>query len=346
MTLTEEGFAVFKTGTLYKTWLRDNPGEAAKVDACLAGEPPQPVASYTGKGLMLFAQAKDGFPQMFQGTLWKKWSEDNPGETSKLLAYRNGTGPRPSLATATGKGFVFFVDAYKNIEPDPLWKKDLVYTTNLSAWDGPRRTAAWNQGFRVVAVLADEVADPAAAANLNELALIGNSLRTQGWSIVGWAANYNDPEQGVFRARNLIQQYGFDGWIVNGESWWEGQFTYLGDRFISAWNSEGIGKPLALSCLSSTTPNYARDFNFAPWVQSRISIQPQVYGNADPGYTVYNCIETMKKSSVPLSLLNLTLGVYYAGMPIPWDDYRTWAGSRSIYIGERLDAGDYVNLAR
>jgi hypothetical protein len=69
---------------------------------------------------MLFAQAKDGFPQMFKGTLYKKWAQDNPGEQSKLLAYRNGTGPKPSLATATGKGFVFFVSAYKVKLPDPL----------------------------------------------------------------------------------------------------------------------------------------------------------------------------------------------------------------------------------
>jgi len=74
---------------------------------------------------------------------------------------------------------------------------------------------------------------------------------------------------------------------------------------------------------------------------------PQVYGNEHSGYTVYNAVETMKKSGVPESLLNLTFGVYpVTGKPVPWDDYRTWKGYRSIYLGERLDADLYRNLAR
>ena len=50
---------------------------------------------------------------------------------------------------------------------------------------------------------------------------------------------------------------------------------------------------------------------------------PQVYGNVVPAYTVYNAVETMKKSGVPETLLNLTFGTYHASLPIPWDEYNT-----------------------
>jgi hypothetical protein len=298
---------------------------------------------------MLFAQAKDGFPQMMLGNLWKKWADSNPGEKNKLLSYRAGTGPRPSLVTPTGKGFVFFVDAYKLVpthEPNALFKKDCVYVQNLSSWDGTRRDAAWAQGFRSVALLADGAADPAAYATLAELALIRNNLVNQGWTILGWAPNYTDPEEGVARAMNIVQTHQLAGWIVNGESWWENENIPYANRFIAEWFTYGSRPPLALSCLSSMTPNFGRNFNFAPWVEHNISIQPQVYGNAHPAYTVFNGIETMKKSGVPVSLLNLTFGVYNAGNPIPFADYNTWKGPRSIYLGETLDASQYANLAR
>ena len=95
------------------------------------------------------------------------------------------------------------------------------------------------------------------------------------------------------------------------------------------------------------TPNYARDFNFEPWVDAGAAVMPQVYGNERDAYTVYNGIETMKKSGVPESLLSLTLGVYpVSGTPVPWDDYRTWRSQRGIYLGERLDANLYSNLSR
>ncbi len=103
---------------------------------------------------------------------------------------------------------------------------------------------------------------------------------------------------------------------------------------------------MALSCLSSDNPNWARAFAYGPWINANLSVQPQVYGNAYPAYTVYNGVKTMANGGVPESLLNLTFGVYPAGYPIPWADYRTWKGPRGIYLGERLDADQYVNLAR
>lgn len=39
-------------------------------------------------------------------TLYKTWAKANPGENTRLLAYRNGTGPKPNLATPTGYALV------------------------------------------------------------------------------------------------------------------------------------------------------------------------------------------------------------------------------------------------
>lgn len=39
-------------------------------------------------------------------TLYKTWAKANPGENARLLAYRNGTGPKPNLATPTGYALV------------------------------------------------------------------------------------------------------------------------------------------------------------------------------------------------------------------------------------------------
>lgn len=48
-----------------------------------------------------------------------RWRQDNPGEFNALLAYRNGTGPRPNLATVTGRRMVEHVDAYLEAIAEP-----------------------------------------------------------------------------------------------------------------------------------------------------------------------------------------------------------------------------------
>lgn len=45
------------------------------------------------------------------------WRRDNPGEWSKLQAYRAGTAARPNLATALGRQMVEHVDAYRLTAP-------------------------------------------------------------------------------------------------------------------------------------------------------------------------------------------------------------------------------------
>lgn len=58
--------------------------------------------------------------KLTQGGTWRR---DNPGEWAKLQAYRVGTGPRPDLATVTGKQMVEQVDAWLEakgtVDPPP-----------------------------------------------------------------------------------------------------------------------------------------------------------------------------------------------------------------------------------
>ena len=56
-----------------------------------------------------------GNPQASQG---ERWRRDNPGEWAKLKEYREG-GPRPQLATNTGRQMVFSTDALFLLNPDP-----------------------------------------------------------------------------------------------------------------------------------------------------------------------------------------------------------------------------------
>lgn len=53
-----------------------------------------------------------------QWTQDQRWRADNPGELAALVAYRAG-GPRPTLATATGRRMVEHLDAYLEAKADP-----------------------------------------------------------------------------------------------------------------------------------------------------------------------------------------------------------------------------------
>ena len=86
--------------------------------------------------------------------------------------------------------------------------------------------------------------------------------------------------------------------------------------------------------MSSVTPLYARDFDYAPWIEARATIGPQVYGDVYPGYTVYNMAQTMVKSGVPLGLLAPTFGA--VGPNDVYADYATWNGAHGVWIAGQI----------
>lgn len=361
-------FTVLRTGSLYRSWARANPREHARLTALLAGGtvPAGAFVTLTGRGLADYARGRSGLDTLRRGRLYKRWASANPREHLALLEYVAGhTAGRLALSSATGRALLELEQAVARPRPHPLWERDLVFTANLSAWDGPRRQAAREAGFSVVAVLADELADPAAVANLRELKLIRAELERDGWNIVGWAATYTgsalgrtmkhpvslgngvivdiDPEASASRAANLTIEHELAGWLANWEAWSEGPNAWS----IAPWIDHYLartGRPLAASILSSTTANYARDLPYTELISEAISVQPQVYGNAHPAYTVQAALASLEQAGVPDSLVNLTLGTYDAGHPIPWADYLTWDGPRGVYIGERMTVDDYRRL--
>lgn len=229
----------------------------------------------------------------------------------------------------------------------PVWRRGVVFVNNLSSFDAAHQAAAEAAGYRTLAVLLDPVVDPGAGDNQREMVVKQPELQARDWTFTGWAACYSDPEAGAARARALVERFHLAGWISNWELWGEAQHAALPTRFVNEWGRLGVAAPLALSCLSSTTPNFARSFDYAPWVDVGAAIMPQVYGNVDAGYTVYNMVETMRRGGVPLGLLVPTFGVY--GPVNPYDDYRTWRaswrGAQGVYVGERLPPTDWAWLS-
>jgi hypothetical protein len=231
-------------------------------------------------------------------------------------------------------------------QPAALWQQDGVFCVGLSAFHGELRAAARAQGFSWLAPILTH--DPAAEPNRAELTANMAALRGEGWSICGWGTFAQDgtAEDDARAAATLVTSLGLDGWIANGEAWAEKELIDRSRRFIDAWHETGCEKPLAVSCLSSDTADFAREFDYASWVAIKACVMPQVYGNEHPGLTVAACLGNLKTGGVvPRSLLNLTFGTF-GDHPVPYADYVTWPGPRTIYVGENTPAQDWPKLVR
>lgn len=355
MTDRDLGFQLLRQGTLYQRWARDNPRARKTLDTWFAGGPPPDTTPGPGKAttvaLGLFAQALDGLDALAQGSLWERWTRDNPGEARALIAFRAapaGTAA-PKLQTPTGRALVVFARMVK--PQSALWRRGIVYSAGLSAFHGGLRQAARAQGFSVV--MPNLLHDPSAGPSERELVKLTPELRANGWKLAGWGTygQGTDPVKDARAAATIVERVGLDGWTANGELWAEtvtGGF-WKTDAFLDEWDRLlGRDVPLAISCLSSDTATYPRLFDWQAVLQRPgVSIQPQVYGNVDRGYTVAAALGMLARAGVPRERVNLTLGTYHShGLPIPWADYRTWAGARSIYLGERITAAEYGELAR
>lgn len=218
-------------------------------------------------------------------------------------------------------------------QPAALWQQDGIFCVGLSAFHGELRGAARAQGFTWVASIL--LHDPAADGNRAELTAHAATFRAEGWSLCGWATfgQADTPENDARAAAELVATLGLDGWIANGEAWAEREQRDRSSRFIATWQETGCDKPLAVSCLSSDTANFPRDFDYAAWLAIGAAVMPQVYGNENAGFTVGACLANLKTGGVvPTSHLNLTFGTY-GERPVPYADYTTWQGPRTVYTG-------------
>lgn len=228
---------------------------------------------------------------------------------------------------------------------DPLWSRDGVFVRSLSSFHGTLRDAARAAGFSCIYVQLDHSGD--VDGNVNELASIGAALRANGWKIAGWSTygQGTDAAADGERHAGLKRTLGLDGWIANGESWAEDAGYSKSAAWLDGWRKGGGTGPLAVSCLSSDNPNWARSFDYPSWLAvPGAAIMPQVYGASYPAYTVTNAVSTMANGGVARNRLALTFDVI-AGAG-PFANYRTWAGPRSIWTGDDSSVDSWTALAR
>jgi len=228
---------------------------------------------------------------------------------------------------------------------DALWARDGVFVRSLSSFHGDLRDAARAAGFSAIYVQLDHSAD--VDGNRNELALIGDDLKAKGWKIAGWSTygQGTDAKADGIRHAGIKRDLGLSGWVANGEAWAEAAGYSKTAEWLDGWRAGGGAGPIAVSCLSSDNPNFARGFDYPSWLQiPGVAIMPQVYGASAPAYTVTNAVATMQNGGVPRNRLALTFDVI-AGAG-PFANYRTWAGPRSIWTGDDSTAATWSALAR
>lgn len=208
-----------------------------------------------------------------------------------------------------------------------------VFTGLLSNFSGDERLRAWGQGYRTILVQIGDQSE-VAIANSEELRLRGDAYRAEHWRLVGWSATYTDPEYWAREAVQVVHEYGLEGYVTNWETWGEGEFIDLPTRFLREWQRAGSPVPIGLSCSSSDNDQWARAFNYKPWVDHGATIMPQVYGDLYPGFTVHNMLSVMALGGVPRELLAPTFGG--VGPLDPYADYATWSGPHGVYIAGQI----------
>ena len=228
---------------------------------------------------------------------------------------------------------------------DALWARDGVFVRSLSSFHGDLRDAARAVGFSVIYIQLDHSAD--VPGNRNELGLIGADLKAQGWKLAGWSTYGQgvDAKTDGLNHAAIKRELGLAGWVANGEAWAEGDGYGKTAEFLAGWVQGGGTGPLAVSCLSSDNPNFARGFDYPAWLAiPGVAVMPQVYGASNPNYTVTNAVSTMQNGGVPRNRLALTFDVI-AGAG-PFANYRTWTGPRSVWTGDDSTVATWGALAR
>lgn len=300
-------------------------------------------------------EGRSALEQLVASEPYRGWASDpahaiDARKITAELAGERRTMPGSAYARALVRLARLFPPGPAPATLDPLWQRDLVFTRTLSSFHGQLRDAARAAGFSVVLVQLDHT--PYADANRAELSAIGSGLRAQGWKLAGWATyGYedetvsHDPRADGARHAALRRELQLDGWVANGELWAETGRAWKTAAYLDGWRLGGGTGPLAVSCLSSTVSGWARAFDYASWLAvPGAAVMPQVYGASDAGYTVANCLDTLRRGGVPTDRLALTFDVIAGVGPFP--DYRTWPGPRSVWTGDDSTVDTWKALAR
>lgn len=227
-----------------------------------------------------------------------------------------------------------------------VWRQDGVFVRKLSNFPGDLREAARLAGFTVVYIQLDHTDD--AEANGQELARLRPEFDRNDWSVCGWSTfgQGSDAAADGYRHASIVTRLNLEGWVANGETWAEQAYAGKSRQWIDAWQDSDPGRPVAVSCLSSVTGNFARSFDFDAWLQiPGCAIMPQVYGWSSPLYTVNAALMSLEHTRVRVNRLNLTFDVGRSHEP-PFTDYLAWKGPRSIWTGDDSTVSHWRELAR
>jgi hypothetical protein len=272
------------------------------------------------------------------------WAKASPGDATKVRYEMAGV-RRPRCSSKFGRAIQVLARQHPATPPVPsgsqpaaIWRQSGVFTRALSSFSGALRDPAKAAGFKWVAAHLDHTAY--AGANEQEIPV----FQRDGWTVVGWATfgQGSDPYEDGRRHAGIVKRLGLPGWIANGEAWAENEQAWKSSAWWDGWSDAGGTGPVALSCLSSTTGEYARPFDFGPWVARGCMVMPQVYGATIPQYTVDAMKGSFSRSVVPPELLAPTFDLI-AGEG-PFADYRTWKGPRSIWTGDDSKPSSWPRL--
>lgn len=366
----------------YKKFAVKYPIDAAKITKRLNGERTTEPGSLFAKGLARAIIEKPYMPRVadhvrttMSSVPYKEWANYRsptgtyPHRTdhNKLVRRLNGE-KTTSLSSLLAQGLGGML--YQPVEPpppppdpppdpgDPVWppdrgyladvlKKDIVFTRSLSSFYGTLRQAARACGWSGLAVQFDHAYYT--DENKAELARIRPKLVGEGWTIGGWSVyGYEnvDPFQDGVRHSQMAIEHQLAFWIANGEAWAESAQMWKSDAWIDGWLSAGAGGgiPVAVSCLSSNTDGWAREFDYAAFIDrlEGSGVFPQVYGATYDSYTVHNAVETLKRGKVPKNRVGLTFDVINGQGP--FGDYLTWTGPRELWTGDDSTVETFASL--
>lgn len=365
----------------YQEWAAKLPVDASKVQRRLDGQRTTEPASLFFAALARLIVAPPHMPDVKQHVQtfirsqgYQEWVAyrtargAQPHKTDHNKVMRRLAGERttePSSNIAKGLARLLYQPVRSPTDPpdpdpsEPTWppnsgfvhdvfEQDITFTRSLSSFSGLLRAEARQQRFMGIAIQLDHAYY--VGANIEEYARLKAYFDREGHVAVGWSTYGQgeaiSPYDEGRRHAELAKRHTPRGWIANGELWCESAEMWKTAAWIEGWLANGGAEiPLACSCLSSTTADWAREFDYKSWLAVPGSmIMPQVYGASHAGYTVHNCLETMKRNRVPKNRLGLTFDVIEGQGPFA--DYRTWPGWRQLWTGDDARSGTFAALAR
>lgn len=367
----------------YKKFAAKYPIDAAKIQKRLDGKQTPEPGSLFGKGLARAIFAKPYMPgvgehvrTVMSSVPYKEWANyKSPSGTfphrtdHNKLVKRLAGDKTTSLSSLLAQGLGGLL--YQPIQPppppddpppgpgEPVWPPDkgflhpmlqrsIVFTRSLSSFHGTLRQAARANGWSGIAAQFDHAYYT--DENKAELARIRSRLTGEGWEGIGGWSVYGyenvDPFQDGVRHSQMAIEHSLDFWIANGEAWAESAQMWKSDAWIDGWLSAGGGGgiPVAVSCLSSNTDGWAREFDYAAFIDRLpgSGVFPQVYGATYDSYTVHNAVQTLKRGNVPRNRVGLTFDVINGQGP--FGDYLTWGGPRSLWTGDDSTVETFLML--